>query len=835
MSPPREPRLTRRMIQAQRRAAAADNLLNFSQAAAILSANKAGEIRSRAYDPVTEGSLKNLQDITQKRRMNEANKLLREWHLPSSSFPFGTASFLVSHGEKVARELDLYDKAACIVERHNSDCPSHCVDVIHPGQDIPDVSIALLPALDSSISNFSRVVAVSPRLLSDDTSDHTFGLALEDEVAMKNLTIYSLPGTLSTDDRKEDRKIKRFMNDLLVEDLIAGIQNISLDTCTKKIMCFQNEQFKFRLSFKRILQHWAVSENIAHNSITRFLRLLHFYQPETICYQSLPRTGRALLSTSDRKVEDHGFQNNNSVCKREGHELFCECPSKSPVRCGEIRPFVVPNPDPIQRRTEPNIIVGNYVHFGLEKAIAGKSFGLLYRYHYRLLLRYLHEVRPGFLPDMFLDLTRPCEDEPFNRNTWEKWIKPKKNAPLSCKPAEPVVFQMRINVDGAQFFESSHIKGTPIQAKIVGVRSLSGDIKFRVPYELGKSIMVGLFEQTRGKPPSAMLMEDTVKEMVWLQPSTLGPEKEREGEPFAVEVICFNCDAPMRADLKGIKSCTGYYGCERCETKGEHHVTKGQSAPLANVGVKMKFRKQLISDGFDAEGNPRTRVHWLREAKIVNKGPNAHSRDRDLPQQDNSPASSSTPSNDTTKDPHSASSTAAGASSSSSSSIAAAASTTSSLPASSSAGADVVGAKGSNAENPEGGKRKGRRAKIISALECTAVLSKRKKRQQAYDDGYEEGDDADYETDDVTTIQSPTDTCAASSAAATLPSQQKDAPAHPPQQKKDVGKEGGSVYFPEIGAKPRTDEMWRSYKFTSCDAEVTLILMFSVILYIFLK
>jgi hypothetical protein len=319
-----------------------------------------------------------------------------------------------------------------------------------------------------------------------------------------------------------------------------------------------------------------------------------------------------------------------------------------------------------------------------------------------------------------------------------------------------------------------------------------------------------MFEQTRAKPPAIMLMEDTIKEMVWLHPSKLGEGMEREGECFAVEVLCFNCDAPMRSDLKGTKSCSGYYGCERCETKGEHHITKGpihssaDVVPLAKSAVKMTFAKRFVDDGFDAEGKPVKRVQWIRVPKIVKQRSNARSYTwRNPPEQDgNDPASS-----------------AAGTSSSSS---VVAASTLSPLPASS-AGA-VVGAEGNNEEKS---KPQRKRAQISSALESHATVSQRKRRQQAYDDGYEEGDDEDYETDDVSTIQPPTAADAtAADAAAPRPQQKDAAPA--------AATGGGSVYFPEIGAKPRTDEYWHSYKFQASLEEVISFLIFSSI-FIFLK
>ena len=38
---------------------------------------------------------------------------------------------------------------------------------------------------------------------------------------------------------------------------------------------------------------------------------------------------------------------------------------------------------------------------------------------------------------------------------------------------------------------------------------------------------------------------------------------------FHVKIWSILCDAPARQFLKSVKSHTGYYGCERCEVKGE--------------------------------------------------------------------------------------------------------------------------------------------------------------------------------------------------------------------------------------------------------------------------
>ena len=42
------------------------------------------------------------------------------------------------------------------------------------------------------------------------------------------------------------------------------------------------------------------------------------------------------------------------------------------------------------------------------------------------------------------------------------------------------------------------------------------------------------------------------------------------GKHFGVIVKCFTCDAPTCQFVKGIKSHTGYKGCEQCQVLGQY-------------------------------------------------------------------------------------------------------------------------------------------------------------------------------------------------------------------------------------------------------------------------
>jgi hypothetical protein len=182
------------------------------------------------------------------------------------------------------------------------------------------------------------------------------------------------------------------------------------------------------------------------------------------------------------------------------------------------------------------------------------------------LLRRIHTIRPDLLPESLLEITKPEPDEPFDKETWVNWLYHSRNPDDTDQ--EPLVFEVRINADGAQWFESSYIKGTPILGKLVAIRTISGQTRIKIPYNLGKPFVIGIYQQILAKPSGQDLLKETIKEMKELHPNTLRKGGPRERASFAVEVVCFNCDAPMRSDLKGTKLCSGFYGCERCRTKG---------------------------------------------------------------------------------------------------------------------------------------------------------------------------------------------------------------------------------------------------------------------------
>lgn len=602
---------------------------DFSVTAVILNAASLGESK----DPCN--SEKTLRLITSNaeraRRVKRAKDFYDKWLQSSdvTTMALGSARHIVHHAEKSSssRFGRLMEKALAVIQHHNSDCPDHCADLVHMGGIVPHVSPLMEAALDSSVSNYARVIIADPRVLyeatssSDDnelTSGESFylpppALPSPSTQNLPSINIYALPQFIAQD---EDRIIE----DMFIEQINLGNSKMFGEDRIKWLST-QSSDMKMSLSFTRVLQHWSIQEHISHQALNRFLKMLHYYKPlitvNDYLKGGIPHTGRALLTTCKTAQKAKGRRTTkDDDCTDFFKQHECQ-----------VRNVFGPG-----LKSADLIKVGRYVHFGLEKAIVGTSIGLIHRYHYRNLLRRIHTVHPFLLPAMFLDLTKPESDEPFNRNVWLAWLMQKRQDLKTTK--EPIVFEVRINADGAQWFESSYVKGTPILGKLVAVRTLSGGHRVKIPYNLGKPFVIGVFEHTAGKPLAQDLLKETIDEMKELHPVSLLKGGKREGESFAVQVTCFNCDAPMRADLKGTKACSGFYGCERCRTRGEY-VPKTKLAIVKETVPQTE--NGSAADTTNKDGNPAaptTSTRWVKKrVPIRNKGKKKTSRQAQQPAQ----------------------------------------------------------------------------------------------------------------------------------------------------------------------------------------------------------
>ncbi|KAL0148339.1 hypothetical protein M9458_056319 [Cirrhinus mrigala] len=91
------------------------------------------------------------------------------------------------------------------------------------------------------------------------------------------------------------------------------------------------------------------------------------------------------------------------------------------------------------------------------------------------------------------------------------------------------------------------------------------------------------------RPTDLGFLEDTVRELGHLMNHGI----HYRGRKIKVNLRCFVCDAPARALVKNIKLFSGYFGCDRCEQKGEwfNRVTYQETADL-KLQTDETFRNQ---------------------------------------------------------------------------------------------------------------------------------------------------------------------------------------------------------------------------------------------------
>lgn len=529
----------------------------------------------RAYH--SEERVRNLRlERERNRRRSNAVALLSSWKKPETYFPIGTARFLLLNPfhEGLTKKLGLFEQAKSIFNQHDVKCVNSCTDLFHAGQAMPDCGIARISAMSASISNYS-LVAVTACPPSAASSTHHLPMTLfsnntsscnNDEestpIADNELDshclqqnqqycptscIYSISAAAdaamhsSTADHllissRENRQQNQVLNDLdaSVDDFVATHPELFMADRLKWISVAKG--YTRQYTFERLLQHWAVQEGITQNALNRLFTVLHTFKPSQISYKKFPHNARTFLKVPK-------------------------------VTTSTITPF-----EAIRVGQKEKELIGRYIHFGVEDAILGTSVGVVHRFHYITLLRRIHTVFPLLLPDTFLQLTKPDDDEPYDGKIWANWLLLKTRHEV--RDVEPVVFEIKINVDGVQWFEASKVKGIPILGKLVAIRSLSGNTRVKIPYYLAKPFTIGIYEQIQEKPEATKLMQNTTDELIRLQPDSLKFGNPREKEMFAIEVACFSCDGPMRSDLKGVKQ-SGRFSCERCRTSGVYLNNKG--------------------------------------------------------------------------------------------------------------------------------------------------------------------------------------------------------------------------------------------------------------------
>jgi hypothetical protein len=532
------------------------------------------------------------RDSDQKKCRRNAYALIQAWKDPGVNYAVGTAKWLIDSPihRALSIKLGLFEQAKCITNRHSPKCERTCRDLFHAGEAMPDFGgVAMISAISGCTSNYVLVSAATPPAPPTTSSGYDSSIASSSsssesiressELLVQHgifpSTQQQLPAAATINDEsciyRNPGLMDSCVSDIEVDALLSSHPELFLAERLEWLSV--SKDFKRHFTFIRLLQHWAVQEGIHVKALTRLLGLLHdFCEPNTMRSLRLPRDGRTLL----------------------------KIPKASPFALKEPKQYDVISPP-----VPGGKLIGRYIHFGLEDALTGTSIGLVHRYHYITLLRRIHTVFPSLLPEEILELTKPGEDEPYNKTMWVNWLLQKttrlNNQGKSCD--DPVIFEVKINVDGVQWFKASKVKGTPVLGKLIAIRNLSGTTRVKIPYYLAKPFVIGIHEQIHEKPPVEVLMQDTLEELVRLQPNSLEKGQKREGEPYAIELSCMSCDGPMRCEFKGIKF-GGYWSCERCRAKGVY---------LNNLGVEVVKKPKKLTRKQEADEARRKRLQIVRE------------------------------------------------------------------------------------------------------------------------------------------------------------------------------------------------------------------------------
>lgn len=113
---------------------------------------------------------------------------------------------------------------------------------------------------------------------------------------------------------------------------------------------------------------------------------------------------------------------------------------------------------------------------------------------------------------------------------------------------------LSLNIDGMSPFKSSPTVLWPVMCSIA---NLENRFVFPLTITCGKS-----------KPSDLEFLEHSVREFQKLSETGLVVD----GKHFDVILSFIVCDAPAKAFVKGTKLCTGFFGCDKCDQKGERFV-----------------------------------------------------------------------------------------------------------------------------------------------------------------------------------------------------------------------------------------------------------------------
>lgn len=143
-----------------------------------------------------------------------------------------------------------------------------------------------------------------------------------------------------------------------------------LDDTTVAFLIGSNRR-KAKVSFMRILQHWAVTCNITQEKITKLLKLLHKHKI-TLHFGELPQTAKTLLVLKPGDMGGSSIIRVTSTTRSSTGVI--RPPSDVDVSCGTASTMSSRHRQHASKET-----TGEYLHYGVMTAIKGTSPGM-YKY-----------------------------------------------------------------------------------------------------------------------------------------------------------------------------------------------------------------------------------------------------------------------------------------------------------------------------------------------------------------------------------------------------------------------------------------------------------------------
>ena len=315
------------------------------------------------------------------------------------------------------------------------------------------------------------------------------------------------------------------------EVLPSSIGTVQLTDAQLAILSTSLERPK--LTIARLIQHFAVQKRWPHADSTAFLGMVRNNKPLGLDLEQFPMSSSKTLL----KIED------------------------SEKARGTIRTLYSTPPIGSAIKEE----TGTYLHFGIKSALLAQSPGLVNKWQYIKTMRVVHTLFPEVIPNEIMEIIRPQPGEECDTEMLKFWTQ---NPPKPHDEGErDIILNIHAHIDGVQWFaNSTQSKGVPILGRLISMTDSISGMTVKIP-ELDPFVIgvLHVLKSTNTKE----FVKDFVEELREL----LFPDIS--GVSFTVRLVALICDAPQRAECKGIVFFNGYYSCERCKVKGESIEVNG--------------------------------------------------------------------------------------------------------------------------------------------------------------------------------------------------------------------------------------------------------------------